>query len=390
MQEAERAKSSSRKRLLVKFLISACWLLILLEVGGRLIFSSSLLTHGLARWALVGYDESSWRLLWVMRHKLNLEQTITPATKNLPRTGESTTYDANRGWAVTPNVRNLTPFGNGKVVNTNSKGLRGANDYAYDRTPGIRRILVLGDSFTFGTEVSDDETFSHDLETMLPNTEVLNLGVQGYGQDQMLLYLRQEGVKYRPDIVVLGFIYVDAYRNLWNFFAYAKPRFDLTPRGLELTNVPVPTPQQLMAEEPYRSKALDIGVILREKIRWLTGSNDRRAQALTRALLEQIAATTRSIGAVPVLVYMPVYDEVNDLSDSMSARERYVDDYCRAQGIACLFLRPRFREAAKQGVKLEARAHWTPVMHRMAAEELAKFLMARGLVAAPSSQGAAH
>ena len=215
-------RHSSRRRLLLKFLLSACWLLLLLEIGGRLVYSSSLLTHGIARWALVGYDESSWRLLWVMRHRLNLEQTITPETKNLPRTGESTTYDANRGWAVKPNVRNMTPFGNGKFENTNSKGLRGVSEHAYARTPGVRRILVLGDSFTFGTEVSDDETFAHDVEATLPHTEVLNLGVQGYGQDQMLLYLHHEGVKYHPDIVILGFVYVDGYRNLWNFFAYSE------------------------------------------------------------------------------------------------------------------------------------------------------------------------
>lgn len=379
----------SYRRLLLKFLVSALWLVLLLEVVPRLVFSTSLLTHGLARWALVGYDESSWRLLWVMRHRLNLEQTITPATKNLPRTGEFTDYDATRGWAVKPGVRNMTPFGNGKYVNTNARGLRGATDYAYARTPGVRRILVLGDSFAFGSEVSDDETFAHDLETMLPKTEVLNLGVQGYGHDQMLLYLQQEGVKYRPDIVLIGFLYVDGYRNLWNFFAYAKPKFKLTARGLELTNVPVPTPEQVMAEEPYRSKALDLGVILREKIRWASGANDRRTQELTRALLGQIVATTRSIGAAPVLVYMPVYDEVNDLSDGMSERELYVDSFCHDQGIACLFLRPRFSQAAKQGVKLEARAHWNPEMHRMAAEEIARFLDSNGLIDGAARPGQA-
>lgn len=373
-------RHSSRRRLLLKFLLSACWLLLLLEIGGRLVYSSSLLTHGIARWALVGYDESSWRLLWVMRHRLNLEQTITPETKNLPRTGESTTYDANRGWAVKPNVRNMTPFGNGKFENTNSKGLRGVSEHAYARTPGVRRILVLGDSFTFGTEVSDDETFSHDVEATLPHTEVLNLGVQGYGQDQMLLYLHDEGVKYHPDIVILGFVYVDGYRNLWNFFAYAKPKFEITPSGLRLTNVPVPTPEQLMAKEPYRSKAVDVAVILREKVRWALGLNEKKTKALTREIVEQIVATTRSIGAVPVLVYMPVYDEVNDLSDSMSSREQYVDGICHEQGIACLFLQPRFRQAAKQGMKLEARAHWNPEMHRTAAEEIARFLAANRLV----------
>ena len=53
---------------------------------------------------------------------------------------------------------------------------------------------MLGDSFTFGEDVGDDETYSHHLEQLLPGTEVINLGVHGYGHDQMLIYLREEGI----------------------------------------------------------------------------------------------------------------------------------------------------------------------------------------------------
>lgn len=284
-----------------------------------------------------------------------------------------------------PNVRNMTPFGPGRVVNSNSKGLRGTTEYDYARTPGKRRILVLGDSFTFGTDVSDNETFSHDLESALPDTEVLNLGVQGYGQDQMLLYLREEGVKYHPDIVLLGFTFMDTYRNLWNFFAFAKPRFEMTPGGLKLTNVPIPTPEQVLAREPYRSKAYDVAFILREKIRWNLGINTKEAMRLTRPILDQIVSTTRGIGAIPVFVYMPAYEEVDDMSDSMSSHEQYVDQYCHDQRVACLFLRPRFRREAANGQKLESRFHWTAQMHRMAAEEIEKFLASREMAQDESS-----
>ena len=200
--------------------------------------------HQSVRRAVLGDDNSSWRLFWVVLHRQHEEWT-----------GKYATFHPTRGWAVMPDVKNMTPFAKGKFVNTNSKGLRGATEYPYARTPGKQRILVLGDSFTFGTDVSDDETYSHDLESALPNTEVLNLGVQGYGQDQMLLYLKEEGVKYHPDVVILGYLNMDTYRNLWKFFAFAKPKFDMTPEGLKLTNVPVPTPEQVLAEEPYRSKA---------------------------------------------------------------------------------------------------------------------------------------
>jgi hypothetical protein len=367
---------------LAKVVISLLWLALLLEIVPRLFLATGLLEHERVRKAVLGGDNSSWRIFWIMLHKRHEEWT-----------GKYSTYHATRGWAMIPNVKNMTPFGPGKFVNTDSKGLRGTTEYPYARTPGKQRILVLGNSFTFGTDVSDDETYSHYLEADLPNTEVLNLGVQGYGQDQMLVYLEEEGVKYRPDIVLLGFAHMDIHRNLWKFFAYAKPKFDLTANGLKLTNVPVPTPDDVLAEEPYRSKAIDTVIILTGKIRWAMGITERDARKLTLPIQDEIVATTRSIHGIPVFVYLPAYEEVDDLSDGISDDERYLDDYCRQRNLACLFLRPRFGKEIRQGRKLESRFHWTPEMHKMAAEDIAQFLVARGLIQgtpAPSGDGANH
>ena len=41
------------------------------------------------------------------------------------------------------------------------------------------RILFLGDSYTFGDNVSDNETYPFYLQQMLPNTEVINMGGMG-------------------------------------------------------------------------------------------------------------------------------------------------------------------------------------------------------------------
>ncbi len=55
--------------------------------------------------------------------------------------------------------------------------------------------MVLADSFTFGDEVSDDETYSSYLQQALPGAENINLGVHGYGHDQMLILLMEDGIK---------------------------------------------------------------------------------------------------------------------------------------------------------------------------------------------------
>jgi hypothetical protein len=108
-----------------------------------------------------------------------------------------------RGWTLMPNLRHVQ-LPDGTVVSSTSRGIRGTKEYTYDKPADALRILTVGDSFTFGEQVRDDQTWSYYLQNLLPGSEVLNFGVHGYGHDQMLLYLREEGIKYHPDIVILG------------------------------------------------------------------------------------------------------------------------------------------------------------------------------------------
>ncbi len=276
----------------------------------------------------------------------------------------------------------------GKVLNTNSKGLRGNTEYDYQRIPGKHRVVVLGDSFTFGTEVSDKETYSHYLESALPNTEVLNFGVQGYGQDQMLLYLQEEGIKYKPDVVVVGYVAMDTHRNLLKFFGYAKPKFNLLSSRLELTDVPVPTPDQVLAREPYRSKAVDLLLILHERLRWRLGKNEAEARELARAILDEIVATTRQAGAVPVIVYLPVNEEIVRPDVSMDVQELDLYDYCQNRGIPCLFPRQQIHEKLETGDDFRLHGHWNAMTHELAAREIADFVIRKGLIQSISSAAA--
>ncbi|HMD97579.1 MAG TPA: SGNH/GDSL hydrolase family protein [Terriglobia bacterium] len=366
-----------------KGLIFVLSLSLFMEGGARVALS----IHPLRR-RIVGYDNSSYRLQWIKIHQEHGREW----------NGPHAIYHPTRGWTLKPAITDMRVF-DGTILNSNSKGVRGKTEYEYQRTAGKHRIVVLGDSFTFGAEVPDEETYSYHLASALPNTEVLNLGVQGYGHDQMLLYLKEEGVKYRPDVVMLGFTYVDVYRNIWSFYAYAKPKFELTSGGLRLTNVPVPTPDRVLAREPYRSKALDLLVILRAKLRWNLGENEAEARNLTRALLDEIIATTRSIGATPVFVYLPVGEEIQPFraqylaySPSVEEREQFLRDYCQNRGIPCVLLGPRFREEAKRGVHLLPPqglfGHWTPEAHRIAAQEIKDFLVKDNLIQISSTPDA--
>jgi hypothetical protein len=103
--------------------------------------------------------------------------------------------------------------------------------------------VVIGDSYTFGEGVNDDRTFAAGLERMVEHCEVLNLGVHGYGTDQQLLRLELDGLKYRPDIVLLGYYEDDVPRNRLSFRDYQKPHFSLVGGRLVLDNVPISSPE---------------------------------------------------------------------------------------------------------------------------------------------------
>ena len=106
----------------------------------------------------------------------------------------------------------------------NSKGVRSNHEIPYEKS-NKKRILLLGDSFGMGYGVALEGTF---LETAGRNlsekgieNEVINLSVSGHGNAEELVALKSEGLKYKPDLVVLGFHdsdYEDNVRsNLFKF-----------------------------------------------------------------------------------------------------------------------------------------------------------------------------
>jgi lysophospholipase L1-like esterase len=106
-------------------------------------------------------------------------------------------------------------------IKINQRGLRD-RDYGYTKQAGVFRILVLGDSFTAGLQVSEAETFPKLLEAQLnqryPQTkfEVINAGVVGYGTHNQLAYYLHEGYKYQADLVLLAFFTGnDLTDNIW-------------------------------------------------------------------------------------------------------------------------------------------------------------------------------
>jgi hypothetical protein len=101
---------------------------------------------------------------------------------------------------------------------TNSKGFRNTREFAYRKPEGTLRLLALGDSHTQGYEVRQAFTYAAVAERLLNargvRAEAINAGVSGYSTAEALAFLENEGARYQPDVVVLGFYANDFEDNL--------------------------------------------------------------------------------------------------------------------------------------------------------------------------------
>jgi lysophospholipase L1-like esterase len=103
----------------------------------------------------------------------------------------------------------------GVEVRINRHGLRG-REIDYAKPPDTRRVLMLGDSLTFGWGVAEAEVTSLVVERSLndkrpdPRWAVINSGVGNYNTRLEVHYLVKEGLRYAPDVVVLNYFINDA------------------------------------------------------------------------------------------------------------------------------------------------------------------------------------
>jgi hypothetical protein len=309
-------------------------------------------------------EDVSWRLRWVRNHE------------DLEIYHRTIAHDPTKGWVPLPNLRDLEEW-SGSIVNTNSRGLRGRTDFSYESETGKPRILLIGDSFTWGDEVGDEVAYPHLLQKRLPGVEVLNLAVSGYGHDQMLIYLEEEGVRYRPDIVMLGFVHQVMKRNLLGFRDFAKPRYELESGELRVINVPVVTPQDTLRTEIYRSKFLDLLSIFRDRLWSASGKKQAAVERMTEAILDRMIEVSRSAGATPVFVHLPVNKEIEEYDPEPNPGEAYLRGYCTSRQIDCVYLRPLFMEELRQGETFKTLGHWAEKGHQVVADGIAEYLAGR-------------
>lgn len=129
-------------------------------------------------------------------------------TIKAPPNSSWTGYDFFRA----PELAKLTEFS----VHTNSLGFRD-RERIVKKKPGVYRIMALGTCQTFGHAVNDHETYPYVLEDILRKQggtrrhyEVWNCGWEGTTAIVGLAFLRNEVLKYKPDMLIVDYGGVDS------------------------------------------------------------------------------------------------------------------------------------------------------------------------------------
>lgn len=293
------------------------------------------------------------------------------------KSGHRYLYDEQLGWRNIPNWKSTT-FG--RPLTINSKGLRD-REYAYEKPLGVKRILVLGDSYAWGYGVADADVFTEKLEAALEGEavkwEVINTGVSGWSTDQQYLFLRDEGLKYSPDVVLLAFCVANDFKGSLasSIYGLNKPligrnfgEFAGDPTALPFVNQPTPKPGvtvgELQIPEVARRSVMEAlfggisGLTTRSGAVFSVASFGRFVNP-AHPMLKELSAEARSIVAeLPGALYIDLDSEFSD------------------RGVALPDLVDK---------SIEHEDHWDARGHRLVAEILEGFLREKGVLGASAN-----
>ncbi len=140
-----------------------------------------------------------------------------------------TQYDKKLGYKYTPGFKKIisTPENEKYIqdwknvnVSINADGFRSNdNNFSFDKYS----ILTVGDSFTFGSQVNNNETWPSCLERKL-KLSVSNAGVAGYGVAQSVRRAKYDVKNKKFDVVILGILLGEDYERDKYVFRWGFPR----------------------------------------------------------------------------------------------------------------------------------------------------------------------
>ncbi len=308
-------------------------------------------------------------------------------------------YDPELGWVALPGLDLPDLFAPGAGVSTNSLGFRGRAETAAKVAPDKVRVLCSGDSFTFGYGVAGEEAWPGHLGDLDPRIDAVNLGMSGYGLDQIYLWYRRAGLPLAHRVHVLAFITDDLERlRKVEAFGYPKPRLRARDGRLEVENVPVPATSirfpwltrnaHLLRRVSLFRVAGRLGRAL-QPVPGLEAEISRtEGEQVVALILDELVGLRETRGIEPVLMHLPMAIEMEGGAPPTAAFIRrlaaersipFVDGVAAARGLPperrfALYGRPGYEHDVAMA------SHLSIEGHRLVAGLLHERLTALGLL----------
>jgi HEAT repeat protein len=238
----------------------------------------------------------------------------------------------------------------------NSDGVRD-REHRIEKPGGRYRVVCLGDSTTLGWDIRPEEAYPQVLQDQLSalgqDVEVFNVALGGWTAHQELIAYRSIARKYRPDQVVIAICLNDIPEMQNNLVR----------------------PPALLAGLHQRSALVRRVVRAREReIRQIEDVFTRRDSREVRSGFEKLFAEVKTLrdevradGSRLAVLVFPARLQVEASAPAATAQKTIVD-FCAAERIPCLDLRPAFVQAGRRAFIDEV--HFSPFGARIVAEEL--------------------
>lgn len=226
-------------------------------------------------------------------------------------------------------------------VHTNAAGFR-ERDFTDAKPPGTYRIAVVGDSFTFGNGIGQQERYSNLLQAQLPaHVEVLNFGRPGANTPEHRRLVEELLPRIHPDFVLLQWYVNDVEDD----DSSGRPTFaPLLPIRALHNWLSERSAVYTVANMQWAETQVAAGMTISypEYLQRRLGDPNSHDSRLDRGLLNQLVAACKKAGVAVGIVLFP--DTAGALGDGypFAYLHQRVLDVCAEQGLTCLDLRKDF------------------------------------------------
>jgi len=314
-------------------------------------------------------------------------------------------FDPQRGDIPTPNQRGrkIRPGVFDHTYSNNSLGLRGSKEYTYKRQTE-HRILFLGDSFTYGFGVNDDQTFPYLTEKRLLkdhlSVEVMNSGCSGKGTDYELNFFQVLGKKFSPDLVVLCFGANDFIDNERGEYFRISQDGEIARKPLNNNKGTIKTilynlhgynwlvswsqAANLVKDAAIKwffrhfdPKAIKTGGLVVSYPEYFQGYNNQENAKSTEIYVRNLIQSVKEAGGSLMICYIPMSIEVEGYrkNGNIDQDETVIKNIAQKYDEAFYSLTPVFAASPESLRKLyfiPADGHWTAAGHALAAQYLSE------------------